>query len=196
MFIFRLQPGDELLKHGNLLRVEPTLLRQTPGLKRMAPVDLDILQKDPGEQRGEVPEPQDGEAIEPVRGGGRQIEGIDCAACAADVYGAVLCLQSPLLRIVEQGAQLAKAPAQFAARIVWSVPEKVAELATTDWLWREREIGKKRANLARLRQFNGNAVPHHSERPERLDRKGQCSRRFHGRYHDGFHAGCTGRIIT
>ena len=89
-------------------------------------------------------------------------------------------------------AQFAQAPAKLASGIIWNIPQQFAELATSDRMGRQCQIGQQRAQFARCRQSHRDAVAHNRQRPEKPQGKAflaACLARFHACFHACSHAG-------
>ena len=87
-----------------------------------------------------------------------------------DGHPIVFGLHALVGRLVEEGADLGKTPAQLAARIVGHVPEQLAKPGAMDGTRRHEEIDDERPDLARGRERCLSPVSRYSEGAEQPHR--------------------------
>ena len=96
-------------------------------------------------------------------GAGLRGKEVDVERLGQQFDGLSVCNQPGICRIVDEGPDLAEAPAQSPARIVRHVPEYLAQPLAPVLVAGQREVGEQSTCLARGRQRHRGAVADHFE---------------------------------
>ena len=140
-----------------------------PGLERRAARQVQVGQEVAAEARGCSLQVGRGGRIHAARQGGAHLAQVDAQAHLAERHALAVGHDERRLRVVQQAAQLAEAPAQGAAWVVRHVPEQFAESLATVRPAGGGEVAQKRAGLAGLGQRQDCAGPHHLQLAQHPD---------------------------
>ena len=167
----------KLFQHGGVACVKTAALGDQPAVEKRAALELQPVEQIAGEQSCQRLQLLHVERADPLRGGTADLQRIDKAAVEIERDRIALCRDPAPVRRVERAAQLAQAPAQFAAGIVGHIPQQFAQAAAAHGVRRQRQIGKQRAQLARRRQRHRHAVAQDLQRSEQAHGQAAACRR-------------------
>jgi hypothetical protein len=114
-------PG-EMLQQGGVAAAESPSLRSEPTVENRAAGDLQALEEISGEQRSERPLPLWRERLYPLFDCAGDLDRIDEAIRQVEPDGIIAGMDAPAVLLVDEGPDLAQAPAKLAARIIGHVP--------------------------------------------------------------------------
>src|SRR5690606_27452495 len=118
----------EMFEQGRVIGAKAAALCGQPRIKGVRAIDFESLEKVAGELTGKSLQPFRVQRADATLHHMRNLDRIDLAVGEIESDKIALRIHALSTGIVDDWAELAQAPAQFAARIVRHVPQQIAQL--------------------------------------------------------------------
>lgn len=137
----------ELLQQCDMISVKPSALRSDPAVESRTAVDLHAFEKVASDRCDKCTQPLL-TWHRRIRSHGGNRGGIDEAIRHIEPHAVGRGTDPWSAGFVDQPPHLAKAPPQFAPRIVGNFPQQLAKPATGNRVWRKQQVGEQTAHFA------------------------------------------------
>ena len=168
----------EALQQDGVATAKAAPLRREPGVEARIAIELQAVEKFAAEQGRQRSQPIGRQRRESVLAGAGDLDRVDEAIRQVELDGVSAGVDPPPAGLVDDAPDLAEAPAKLAARIVRDVPQQFAELSARYGPNGQRQVGDKRARLARRRQVERHAIARDRQGSEQLQMQRRPDPRF------------------
>lgn len=162
------QRGRQVLQHSRLHRAIAPALRRQPGAVGGAACDVQSFEEVASELRGERAKVISRERADPALQRASQTKRVDVRIGEIEPDRIALSQNADAARLVEHPAQFAQAPAKLATGIVRQVPQKFAQMVSSQRVRGESQVGGERPHLAGGGQRRRYAIAGNAQRPEQM----------------------------